>query len=236
MLSRKRKADFNPFRVQMPKRKAVAARRTRIFPQQSRGKWAPYAKSQVVSLHYTDLINVDAGASGVIGDYVFSCNGLFDPDSTGGGHQPYGFDQIAAQYGKYVVKSSRIKVWCWNDAASDPVILMVQVRPTSTTQDGNAPAYQGEQPGIVKTVLSPKGADDLKFLTHSYNAASFHGVKDVTDNTDLTAAVTANPTEGAFYHVMVGSLIPASNLGPKYMLVDIEYVAEFKEPLILAQS
>lgn len=35
--------------------------------------------------------------------YNFNLNSLFDPDRTGTGHQPYGFDQLSALYNRYRV-------------------------------------------------------------------------------------------------------------------------------------
>ncbi len=40
----------------------------------------------------------------------FQLNGLFDPDGTGGTHQPYGFDQLAAQYRKYMVVRTEVLI------------------------------------------------------------------------------------------------------------------------------
>lgn len=41
---------------------------------------------------------------------VFKCNGLYDPDTTNIGHQPYLFDQISALYNHWTVVRSRITI------------------------------------------------------------------------------------------------------------------------------
>lgn len=41
---------------------------------------------------------------------VFRGNGPYDPDYTGVGVQPYGFDEMSALYNNYIVKGSKIKV------------------------------------------------------------------------------------------------------------------------------
>lgn len=43
-------------------------------------------------------------------EQVFNMNGLFDPDLTGGTHQPYAYDQIAALYSKYVVTKLDVEI------------------------------------------------------------------------------------------------------------------------------
>jgi len=40
----------------------------------------------------------------------FRLNGLFDPDFSLGGHQPMGFDEWSAFYGRYRVKSAKCKI------------------------------------------------------------------------------------------------------------------------------
>lgn len=65
-----------------------------------------------VNLIYgANLVNaMTPGAPGVASRHVFSLNGLFDPDITGGGHQCAGFDQIMGMYDRYLVKKAVIKV------------------------------------------------------------------------------------------------------------------------------
>lgn len=51
---------------------------------------------------YCEAINTDAG-----GGYIMNLNSLYDPNRTGTGHQPYGFDNLALLYNRYRVISCR---------------------------------------------------------------------------------------------------------------------------------
>lgn len=85
--SRKRKrARRRPRRL--PRRSAIT-RPIRMFP-----------KTSLVELTYCELVNlnVQTGAP-----YVFNLNSLHDPNRTGVGHQPRGFDQWNTMYNKYCV-------------------------------------------------------------------------------------------------------------------------------------
>lgn len=44
-------------------------------------------------------------ATDIAGNYVFNLNSLYDPDRTGTGHQPYGYDPLSQLYNRYRVIS-----------------------------------------------------------------------------------------------------------------------------------
>lgn len=78
-----------------------------------RSKWKnPLATGALLKFKYADS---DFNMSTTVGvSYVtintFSGNSLFDPDVTGVGVQPYGYDPLASLYGSYNVIGSKIKV------------------------------------------------------------------------------------------------------------------------------
>lgn len=64
----------------------------------------------------TNLIYADTfqmtNASGAASIQHFAVNGLYDPDTTGTGHQPRGFDQLMALYDHYEVLGCKVTVQC----------------------------------------------------------------------------------------------------------------------------
>lgn len=62
---------------------------------------------------YTDNIQV-VSSTGVPQITYYAGNSLFDPDITGVGHQPLGYDQWSAFYSKYCVYGSKISVTVLN--------------------------------------------------------------------------------------------------------------------------
>lgn len=62
-----------------------------------------------VKLPYYDDINLIATNTATYGEYIFSQDGIYDPDITVTGHQPRGRDQYAALYENYLVHGLKYK-------------------------------------------------------------------------------------------------------------------------------
>lgn len=67
----------------------------------------PFPYKQYAILRYSEVVSIVPSA-GIPGHYLFRANGIFDPNYTGTGHQPYGHDQYAAIYNHYQVLESTI--------------------------------------------------------------------------------------------------------------------------------
>ena len=57
---------------------------------------------------YCDNVSV-SGSAGIPFKYQFSCNGLYDPNITGTGHQPMYFDQVTPIYNQYRVIGAKAR-------------------------------------------------------------------------------------------------------------------------------
>lgn len=62
-----------------------------------------------VTLKYAENLQLNLAAT-TGSQYSFNLNSIFDPDRTGVGHQPYGFDQLAALYNRYRVLKANWRV------------------------------------------------------------------------------------------------------------------------------
>lgn len=70
----------------------------------------PFPTRCRAQLKYTSYVNLDYLA-GTLGTQYCRCNSIYDPDASGVGGQPRGFDQYALLYDQYTVNSSKIKAW-----------------------------------------------------------------------------------------------------------------------------
>lgn len=67
---------------------------------------APIPQRYITKMKYSDTFTLSLANSY---QYVFNLNSIWDANRTGVGHQPYGFDQLAALYNRYrVIKTKYI--------------------------------------------------------------------------------------------------------------------------------
>lgn len=62
----------------------------------------PFASRYITKMKYSGSYTLNVGNNY---SQIMNLNGLFDPDRTGIGHQPYGFDQLSGIYNRYRVIS-----------------------------------------------------------------------------------------------------------------------------------
>jgi len=211
-----------------------APARTYSATKGSTRTWAPFGKFKTVKHHYTESILLNPSA-GTPADHVFSANGMYDPNITGTGHQPYGYDQLAAIYNESCVITSKCTVTCWNNQSGLPFWIAICLRddPTSISSDVSTVR---ESPGIVSKLLGPSASGaSVGSVTMSFDVKKFFDVKDPSDCEELRGG-SANPAEQGYYHVLMIPQNGVDDLGQNVLTVDIEYTAQWSGPKILPSS
>lgn len=183
-------------------------------------------------LQYFQRVALTGTASAVTA-YVFSANGPYDPDITGTGLQPVGFDQLMVFYNHYTVINSRIRVVFQNTGTVDTHVSVSVSGTSSVTTDEAVLVANGE---IIYTVVTPTGiAGSIATLRCSTNAAKFQGIDDVMDDPNMRGDSASNPVEQLYYHCSLWN--PASATVPTVLLdAYIEYDVIFHEPRKAALS
>lgn len=152
-----------------------------------------------VKLPYHTVINY-ASAVGVQ-DQVFNLNSIYDPDRTGVGHQPLGFDQWAAFYNRYRVYGVKVR-WTITNRSEVPVNVALIGNNDPTMVLGNDNLF--EQSHMNKVQIGSKNGIDTKVITKYFTPARLTGrplVSYVSDDR-YQATMINNPIEtivGHFY-------------------------------------
>lgn len=193
----------------------------------------PITKAITVPLRYCETVIIDPGIA--IGTYIFSANNAYDPNYTGVGHQPMGFDQYSTFYNRYTVMKAKMTCNYQVSSGGDKYFIGLALRDTYVgATDTITFREQGDCTyGFLSDIQS---APSQKNLTKWYNAKKQYDVKDAMDIGRLGAYVTAGPTEQNYFHISVGPADGASDEGALICNVTITYWITFSEPKLLAGS
>jgi hypothetical protein len=165
-------------------------------------------------------------------------NSLFDPDFTFAGHQPYGFDQLAAIYNSYLVTAVTVDM-TFTDPAIDGLICAAVVQPSlaATTLAGVSPPTAVEWPFTARAFLNNTGEQKVRFLRR-FTMEEIEGLSKVQYTAALSqygALVSANPTNSPWLRVAVASLDAAASGSARFQVL-LTYEVEMYQRSILPQS
>jgi hypothetical protein len=187
-------------------------------------------------LSYYDFGISVTGAAGIVTNYFYSANGLYDPDITGTGHQPMGFDQLMLLYNQYSVIKSKISVTTYSGTSS-AVRAGVYLSPDTTSITDPIRLMEN---GLIRSVvveglLAP---GYIKTISTNCDVALYFGRQtedDVVVDKTLGGSAAANPTEQVYFAITHWNAFAASTY-TNYMDVVVEYDAVFWEPRKLTVS
>lgn len=193
--------------------------------------------SMTVKLTYADQFTLDPGVGGTPATYVFRANGCNDPDYTGTGHQPYGWDEYTTLYNHYIVLGSKIELVATNsgDDTNSMNLISLYVSANSTVAS-NALTDVLERPNQKYILVGARNAGPKK-LWKNFSAKRFFDLTDLNDNRDhMGAAVNADPTEQAYFIVAASPYQAGVNTNATACTIKITYIVRFSERKNLTQS
>ena len=179
-------------------------------------------------LNYYDVVTLSTLGGGA-GTYIFSANGLFDPDITGTGHQPMPFDQIMLSYEHYCVTAARLTVNFQNVSTTLSVGVGLSLKASNTAQTNYQ--YLIENGLIVRDRLALSPSDDaVKTLEIPISISKFGSVPQLLDNPDYQGSVAANPVEQSYFQISVWNPNTSGVVAGIVCEVFLEFDAVFTEP------
>jgi len=214
--------------------------RKAVIPQIKQGSLGnPFPASTDLKFTYYDQVGLDA-TSGTPAHYLFSANGMFDPDITGTGHQPLGFDQwLGLFYNAFCVYKSEIKVtfMSQNAAGSGQAVCLVGLIADSSVTA--AVTTIREQPTYVAKQLGSIGSGkDTITITKKCDVAQFFGLgrKELYADSTHRGTSSANPADTVLYDIVVSANNASVNPDNVVVLVEVIFWAHLTERRQLAAS
>lgn len=195
-------------------------------------------------LTYSSGEYITAGASGLIGTTkVFSLNSCFDPDNSGVGHQPYGYDQLCTSTGPYLrykVINTKVQVTvtagssgaqssCW-------LVFAIHNPSTSATISGLDLATAREKHN-TKAVFIPSTGNQQKtfeFDLPQYELHNWTRLQFDAESANTTGGYNSNP--GSQPLLEIGCCEPGSTTPSLFCLTSLRYDTDFYARAQLAQS
>jgi len=198
----------------------------------------PYQTTTI--LRYVDYFTLSPGNGGVLDTKVYSWNGLYDPDISGTGHQPRGFDQLCGAdngsglYHHYCVLGARATAEFCNTDVTNTVRCYVATQDSSTAI-ASLLFYEETSKCFNKTVGVLGSGQDITRMSMKWSAKKWFAKPNVITERDLVGSNAGNPVEQAYLHVSVGS--PQSvDAGNVEVCVKIDYLVRFTVPVTPAIS
>lgn len=193
------------------------------------------------TLPYAETFVLTTGTAGVLStEQAMRLNSLYDPNYTGAGHQPYGFDQLVGFYGSYLVHAVKVKIMACSVGGSAEVAICwkLDVSQGFSAISGITVDAATEAPMIGVGLLGASGNDRTFVKDLSIDMFKLFGVTKSQYTNEVStygAAYGANPTAVAYLHLAVGSYTGTAGENASVQVL-IEYDTEFFSPNELAQS
>jgi len=189
----------------------------------------PIPQRYITKMKYSEVIT---GGS-LFGEVHMNLNSIYDPNRSGIGHQPYGFDTLASLYNRYRVISCGYRISCATPASGNTVLTAMPSNQPVTT--GTASELR-ENPRC-KYVTAAAGGNNIVLTGKSY-IPSLVGRSKAQYMADdrYQSEVTGSPNELAILNLQLFGLSSDAPITSTNITVLMEYTVEFFDIKSLAQS
>lgn len=194
-----------------------------------------FPAKMLVSMRYGDIIDLDPAAGGQA-THTFKANGIFDPDSTGVGHQPRGFDQWMTAYKNFAVIGSKITAKFASNASTSTIDTLLSITCDNTSVPSGAIGMleaATSKPSISWEVFAP-GNNEPVTLSQTFSHKKWFG-KDYYED-QYAGSSSADPNELCFYNLSAQAMGAVDNPANINVAVQIDYLVMLYNPETLPLS
>lgn len=194
---------------------------------------SPFAPRIVTSLVYCEIVSITMASGPGNLDYQFNLNSLFDPDITGAGHQPKGFDQLSTLYARYRVYAVRYHVSYIVNLSTDQNVAFVVAPTNSSSGYANltSPREVFQSKYNISTFYTPRSVSGMVNLPQlNGKSRESYAADDTTAGT-----TTTSPSEVLSLHC-VSAIQNTAVSQSANLSIKLEFLSEFWDPYQLAQS
>ncbi len=196
-------------------------------------------KFEVKRMLYYDSRFELTGAGGILQVHYFRANDVFDPDATGVGHQPIGFDQAMLFWEQFAVFSSKITVNFRSNNA-DGLRVGIFLNPDTTTPTIQTLMENGyvKSDVVCGTNSVGLGYHTFKRINMTCDNVQYFQMKNKEayfSNPNFIGNVAATPTEMVYFGVFAFNHITTTTTDVLFD-VELSYDVRFQEPRKISPS
>lgn len=184
-------------------------------------------------LRYSSYVDLDPTA-GQFKTHILCPSSLYDPDYTGVGHQPMGFDQLAALFAHYYVNSCKITVKAWPTSVGvNPAVWGIYLTHDNGSSGPWTNMLEQDPTRVRSSTIAGAAANPMapQTLSMTYNARKVSGVTDLGDS-GLSSVVTASPADNFFFVIWYQAMDLSADLSS----CKFEYLMEFDATLFVKKE
>ncbi|AUW34326.1 capsid protein [Circovirus sp.] len=203
------------------------------------GGFAPFPPTYSAKMHYVENFSLATGTAGVMGTSAkVSLNSLYDPNMSGSGHQPYGYDQITALYRRYIVSGVKINI-TFTNPNDDGLVVAVMIQAS-----GGVGAIAGQTADIIKEQplswthpINNTGSQVCHFRQYLplQKVEGLMKVQWIANQDQYGALYTASPSLQPFLLMSVGS-DAGSGAAAIMARIELTYYTRFYDRILQAYS
>lgn len=211
----------------MPKKNAQSKKTRSVVPRFTKlGKQIyGFPPTLLTRLRYCDSYIITS-TTGAVGKQVMLVNSIFDPDSTGVGHQPLYRDTYASLYDQYAVVSAKVKLTFITNGATAPMIVGALIDDDTTTSTTYYVLME-QSKGKHMALAGATGSLSRDHMTLEWNCREQLGIDPFTSET-YKSAVGSNPTEQQSLLIWASTLDGLSTANVS-VLLEIDFEVYFTE-------
>lgn len=224
-----------PYRRRRRKRaKRPRKRRRRTKRRRRRTRQFRPTASKTIKMRFMEWISLSAAQDT---SYInIACNDIYHPiPSATIGHQPFGYDQMALQYNHYSVIASKLTVnFTTTSGALSPVLCSISLEELNAAPTVNI-FDEIEQGKVSYGIMTGRNAGGMVTLSKTFSAKKIFGTKSLVAHSDFTADTGFSPIKIWHWRIMTQNL-NMDDVADLWIVVKIEYITKYTEPIELANS
>lgn len=187
----------------------------------------PFAQRYIAKMKYSEQLKVTGPTGGGLANFRFNLNSIFDPNRSGIGHQPYGYDQLSGLYNRYrVIKCSYVISGINNAADGDSYSIIAAVASNDAINVTGGLAEVIENPRAKFVTQAPQAP--LRMLKGSVYLPSLVGRNKTQYMADdrYQATFGSDPNELAILNIFAGAIDGETQTNTMTLTVTLHYTVE----------